>query len=117
MTSRSLGATDKIYPVTGIATIVASLAAEGISPSDALAGIHLSPPELGSPATRVSLSQVIQCYRNAGDLSSDPHFAYHAGLHFHVSTFGMYGFAILSSTDFRQAAISPSNIANSTFSR
>lgn len=104
MTPRSSGASDKIYPVTGIATIVAALAAEGIPPPDALAGTGLSPPELGSPATRVSLDQVIRCYRNAGKLSSDPCFACHAGLRFHVSTFGMYGFAILSSTDFRQAA-------------
>jgi len=96
--------TDKIHLVTRISTIVDSLVAEGISLSDALAGVHLSPQQLRSPATHVSLNQVIQCYRNAGDLSTDPYFAYHAGLRFHVSTFGMYGFAILSSPDFRQAA-------------
>jgi AraC-like DNA-binding protein len=96
--------TDKVYPVSGIATIVDAIEAEGVASLEALDGVHLSPPQLRSPETRISLSQVIQCYRNASQLSADPFFAYHAGLRFHVSTYGMYGFAILSSTDFRQAA-------------
>jgi AraC-like DNA-binding protein len=57
---------------------------------------------MSSPATRISLSQVIECYRNAAGLSRDPHFAYHAGLRFHLSAYGMYGFAILSSMNYRQ---------------
>ena len=35
-------------------------------------------------------------------LAPEPGFAYRAGLRFHPSTYGMYGFAILSSTNFRQ---------------
>jgi len=96
--------TDKVYPVTGIATIVKALEAEGVASLDALGGAHLSPRQLHLPETRVSLHQVLQCYRNASRLSADPYFAYQAGLRFHVSTYGMYGFAILSSTDFRQTA-------------
>ena len=34
--------------------------------------------------------------------SRDPFFAYRAGLRMHVSTFGLFGFAILTSTNFRQ---------------
>jgi hypothetical protein len=48
------------------------------------------------PATRISLNQVIECCRNAAKLSRDPHFSYHPGLRFHLSAYGMYGFAILS---------------------
>jgi len=96
--------TDKIYPAKGIAAIGAALEDEGIAASDAFAGIDLSASQLRSPETRVSLNQIIECYRNANRISLDPYFSYHAGLRFHVSTYGMYGFAILSSTDFRQTA-------------
>jgi hypothetical protein len=96
------GPDEKIYPVVKLATIVDALAAEGVSPADALNGVHLSKSAMSSPETRVSLNQVIECYRNAARLSRDPRFAYHAGLRFHVSTYGMFGFAILSSMNFRQ---------------
>ena len=95
---------DKIYRVTRTATIVESLEAEGLDAFDALKDVHLSPTQLRSPETRVSLNQILQCYRNAIRFSLDPFFAYHTGLHLHFSTYGMYGFAILCSTDLRQTA-------------
>jgi AraC-like DNA-binding protein len=95
------GPNEKVYPVAKIATVVESLASEGVSPVDALAGVRLSVTQLRSPATRVSANQVLQSYRNAIRLSRNPQFAYHTGLRFHVSTYGMYGFAILSSPNFR----------------
>jgi AraC-like DNA-binding protein len=96
------GPNEKVYPIAKIATVVESLASEGVSPADALAGVRLSATELRSPATRVSANQVLQSYRNAITLSRDPQFAYHTGLKFHVSTYGMYGFSILSSPNFRE---------------
>jgi AraC-like DNA-binding protein len=97
-----LGPNEKVYPVVKIAMIVESLRDEGVSPKDALAGLHLSETQLSSPAIRVSANEVIQSYGNAIRLSRNPHFAYQAGLRVHFSTYGMYGFAILSSTDFRR---------------
>jgi AraC-like DNA-binding protein len=96
------GPNDKVYPVAKIATVVESLRAEGVSPADSLAGVLVVEAQLHSPATRVSANQVLQTYRNALRLSRDPQFAYRTGFHFHVSTYGMYGFAILSSSSFRQ---------------
>jgi AraC-like DNA-binding protein len=93
---------EKIYPVGKIALVIDALKAEGVSPRDSLAGIQLSEAQLRSPAVRVSPDQVIQSYSNAAKLSRNPHFAFQLGLRFHVSTYGMYGFAILSSTDFRE---------------
>jgi AraC-like DNA-binding protein len=55
---------------------------------------------LASPNTRHS--PLRECYRCADKLSRDPYFAYNAGLRFHVSAYGMYGFAILSSMNYRQ---------------
>jgi len=93
---------EKIHSVSNIAVIVNSLAAEGVSAADALDGVNISKSALSSRATRVSLNQVIECYRNTARLSRDPHCAYHAGSRFHASTYGMYGFAFLSSMNFRQ---------------
>jgi AraC-like DNA-binding protein len=98
------GPAEKIYRVSKIATLVDSLQAEGIAAGEALKGVDVSELELRSPDTRVCLNQVIECYRNADRLSAVANFACHAGLRFHVSTYGMYGFAILSSPSYRQAA-------------
>jgi Arabinose-binding domain of AraC transcription regulator, N-term len=48
------------------------------------------------------VTQVVIAYRNALRLSRDPNFSFQSGLRTHVSSYGMYGFAILSSMDFRQ---------------
>ena len=96
------GADESVYPVVKVAAVVAALEAEGISRDDALKGAHLPSNAIASPAARVSINQVITCYRNAIKLTRDRFFAYRAGLGFHVSTYGMYGFAILSSASFHQ---------------
>jgi AraC-like DNA-binding protein len=96
------GVDESVYPIVKVAAVVAALEAEGISRDDALKGVHLPPNALSSPAARVSINQVITCYRNAIRLTRDRFFAYRAGLRFHVSTYGMYGFAILSSASFHQ---------------
>lgn len=90
----------RVYPVNKLATVANLLREEGIALEQALKHISLSESDLGSPATRVSLNQFIQCCHNAIRLSADPQFAYHAGLRLHVPTFGMFGFAILSSTEY-----------------
>jgi AraC-like DNA-binding protein len=96
------GADDEIYPVVKVATVLNALATEGLSIDDAIASLRLSKSALSSPATRVSLNQIIECYRIADRLSHNPQFAYNAGLQLHVSAYGMYGFAILSSRNYRQ---------------
>lgn len=93
---------DKVYSVAKIATIVDLLADDGVPNEDALADLSLSPGQLRLPATKVSAAQVLQSYRNAIKLSRDARFAYRAGSKSSVSTYGIYGFAILSSPDFRE---------------
>jgi AraC-like DNA-binding protein len=97
-----LSSHDAIYPVTKIALVLDALAAEGIPKDDALRQLRLSEASISSPATRVSLDQVINCYAYAAERSRDPHFAYRTGLGFHVSAYGMYGFAILSAVNYRE---------------
>src|SRR5262249_53506264 len=97
-----VGPNERIYPTAKVAAIVDALAAEGVPAADALRGVHLSKDALSSPTARVSLNQIIECIHNAARLSRNPRFAVHAGLRVHVSTYGMYGFAMLSSIDFRK---------------
>jgi AraC-like DNA-binding protein len=97
------GPEDKVYPVNRIASIVAALRDEGIAASHALQSLDLSASDLTSPRTRVSQNDVIQCFHNALRLSADRFFAYRAGLRFHLSSFGIYGFAMLCSTNLSQA--------------
>lgn len=96
------GAGEKIESVGKLAKIVEALIDENVSVEDALHGVQLTPEQLHSPDTVVSFDQVSACCHNAIRLSRDPHFAYRAGLRIHVTTYGMYGFTLLSSGDFRQ---------------
>ena len=96
------GPEDKVYQVVKLARVVDALAAEGISVADALAGVRIPRNATSSPATRVSLNQIVEGYRNANRLCHNLHFAYSVGLRFHVTDYGMYGFAMLSSTNYRR---------------
>jgi AraC-like DNA-binding protein len=112
-----VGPDEKAYLAGKLAIMVGALEADGVAPAQALEHVGLSQSDLASHATRVSLNQVLQCYRNALRLADDPQFAYRAGLRFHLSTYGMYGFAILSSTNFRQTmrfAVSHHQLATPT---
>ncbi|MGJ5177914.1 AraC family transcriptional regulator [Bradyrhizobium oligotrophicum] len=97
-----IGPDEKVYSVFKIGKIVDRLRAEGVPLQAALEGIRISEAELTSPLTKVSANQIVQSYRNALKLSRSPSFAFDAGSEFHVSTFGIYGLALLSGIDFRQ---------------
>ncbi len=97
-----MGWEQRLYSTAKIALVVDALTTEGVRVADALRGVDLSPAELRSPATLVSVDQVIRAYRSALRLTRKPFFAYQTGLETHVSLYGMYGFAILSSMSFRE---------------
>jgi AraC-like DNA-binding protein len=96
------GPDEKIHPVGKLAALVAALAEDGVALGEALRAVQLSPAALASPKTRVSINQILWICREAMERAHDPFFAYRAGLRIHVSTFGLFGFAILTSTNFRQ---------------
>jgi AraC-like DNA-binding protein len=98
----NIGFREKLFSAAKINAVVDALVAEGASPDGALADAEVSLPDLNSPATRISRSQLIQCYRNAIALSRDPHLPYTIGSGLHLSAYGMYGYAMLCSTDFRR---------------
>lgn len=98
-----LSSADRLYSTALLAVMVEALQAESISPDIALDGVGLAKADLYSPLARVSAEQLLRCYRNAARLAPDPWFAYRTGYRFHLTTFGMYGFSIMSCPDFRQA--------------
>src|SRR5271165_5953047 len=96
----NIGWEERVYPAAKIAVVVEGLAAEGVSAAAGLRGTAIAPDELRSPTMLVSVTQVVTAYQNAIRLSRN--FAFLTGLRTHVASYGMYGFAILSSMDFRQ---------------
>lgn len=92
---------EKLHSATKVAALIDALLEAGVPPAEALRGVYLRADELHLPTTRVSLNQMIEACRNAMRLSRDPHLAFKIGLSIHLSTYGMYGYAMLSSTDFR----------------
>ena len=93
---------DRVYSPAKLLAVVEALAAENVPAEAALARTGLTAAALAAPRARVSLTDTLAVYGNAAKLSADPMFAKRVGASMHVSAYGMYGFAILSSTDFRQ---------------
>lgn len=93
---------DRVYSPVKLLAVVDALSAENLPTEAALAGTGLAATALAVPRARVSLTDTLTVYGNAAKLSADPMFAKRVGASLHVSAYGMYGFAILSSTDFRQ---------------
>ncbi len=93
----------RVHTTQRIAAIVQTLAQDGIPPAESLAGSSLDEAALTAPDTRVSYAQIATIFRNALNLSPDPTVALRAGLRMHLTAFGMYGYALLSSPTFADA--------------
>jgi AraC-like DNA-binding protein len=100
---RNLTGGDKIHSPTKLAAIVEALVNEGIAQPDALRNTGIAASDLNSSATAVSLRQILTACDNAVHLSRNPSLPYNIGCSIHLSSYGMFGFAILCSTSFRQA--------------
>ena len=86
-----------IYSPHRISAVVATLAEDGIPSVLVLAGSGIEAAQLADASTRVSYRQIETVFRNAMRLSKDPTVALRAGRCMHITSYGMYGYAILSS--------------------
>lgn len=93
----------RMYSPHTIAAVVAELEGQGIDPAQVLEETGLTAPQLGRHTTRVSYRQLDQVIRNAIRLSNDPTLALRAGQRMHVTAYGMYGYALLSSATHAEA--------------
>src|SRR5216684_8021006 len=98
-----IGIREKVYESTKLAAVYDTLVNQGGSTEDILRGVNIRSEEVHSPKTRISLGQLMRAYQNAIELSADRHLPYRIGTTIHVSTYGMYGYAILCCPDFRKA--------------
>jgi AraC-like DNA-binding protein len=99
----SSGYSDRIHPTADLAPFIGLLRDLGIPPSDILPRIGLTEADVESPSTLVSVDQILTFYCEIISRAPYPALAYQAGLRFHLTTYGMYGLAILSSKTLRQA--------------
>jgi AraC-like DNA-binding protein len=97
-----VGLSERIYEPTKLAALFDMLSSEGHPASDILKNVNLPVKEVHSSKTRISLKQLMAACKNALRLSKDRHLAYRIGASIHISTYGMYGFAILCCPDFRK---------------
>jgi AraC-like DNA-binding protein len=97
------GYADRLFPTTKLAPLLEQMQASGIATTPALRAAGLRRDDVALPSTRVSIDQVLAFYQAILEAAPGPRFAFQAGLRFHVTTYGMYGFAMLSSANYRQA--------------
>jgi AraC-like DNA-binding protein len=98
-----VGLNDRVYESTKLAALFDALMNEGHQADEILKNVNLPTKDVHSPKTRISIKQLIVACKNAIQLSGDRHLPYRIGTSIHISTYGMYGFAILCCPDFRKA--------------
>lgn len=99
----TVGIGERVYETTKLAAIFDMLTTQGFSPDEVLRNVNVLAKDVHSPKARISLKQLMIACQNAVKLSSDRHLPYRIGTSIHVSTYGMYGYAILCCPDFRKA--------------
>jgi AraC-like DNA-binding protein len=87
----------RVYLPFKIAALVSAMSDEGVDPVDALAGTGITPIQLQSPDTRISYQQMRQVFLNVLRMTSGDSCALRAGERMHVTAYGMYGYALMSS--------------------
>jgi AraC-like DNA-binding protein len=99
----TIGVGDRVYESTKLAAVFDMLASQGCPVEAVLRDVNIALQEVHSPQARISLLQLITVCQNAIRLSTDRHLPYRIGASIHISTYGMYGYAILCCPDFRKA--------------
>jgi AraC-like DNA-binding protein len=86
-----------------IAAAVSTLAEYGVPASRVLQGTGLTEDALRDAATRSSLRQLLLVCSNALELAPDPALAFRIGARLRVSSYGMYGYALMCAPTLRHA--------------
>lgn len=88
------------------AQLLTRLATEhGISESDCLHGSNISVAALASPQTEISAEQELQVVRNLSTaLAAQPGIGLEAGSRYHLTTYGIWGYALASCPDYRSVS-------------
>ncbi|OUM01601.1 AraC family transcriptional regulator [Variovorax sp. JS1663] len=95
-------ADERVYPPYKIATLVETLSESGVPAETALARTGLQAGELQSSSLKTSIRQFMTVCRNAMAATSDPELPFRAGSRMRVSSYGMYGYALLCCSTLRE---------------
>ena len=87
----------------GLGALAAELAAQGVSVKDMFAGTGVQPGHLEDSQARISHRQRLTIYRNARALAKHSDTALRAGARQRISDYGIYGYAMVSSSTFGEA--------------
>jgi len=87
----------------GLTSLFDKMGLQGHSMSDVLSSTNISPDSMNQPSLYISQLQKIQLFQNIQRLSHDPLIGLRAGQKQWLSNFGVYGYALYSSRNFRQA--------------
>ncbi|MCC8968534.1 AraC family transcriptional regulator [Bradyrhizobium sp. Pear76] len=99
----TVGTSDKVYETTKLGAVFDMLASAGVPADAILRDTKIPLADVHSPQARISLTQLTKVCQNALRLSTDRHLPYRIGASIHISTYGMYGYALLCCPDFRKA--------------
>ncbi|MGY3583810.1 AraC-like DNA-binding protein [Bradyrhizobium sp. USDA 4341] len=99
----TVGTGDKVYETTKLGAVFDMLAGAGVPADAILRDTRIPLADVHSPQARISLTQLMTVCQNALRLSTDRHLPYRIGASIHISTYGMYGYALLCCPDFRKA--------------
>jgi len=103
MRARGPSADDRVYPAYKVAALGCALEEGGQPIGPLLEGTELQLADLDRAQTRISRRQLATVYRNAVRVSRDPAIALEAGARMRVTTYGMYGYAMMSSGNLGEA--------------
>lgn len=101
--TKYIGAAERIYPVYKLIPLTTHLAAAGIAVERTLAGADLAPDDLRDPYCFISRQQVGTVFDNFLRLTPGNISPLELGAAFHLTDFGFYGYALLSSATVRDA--------------
>jgi AraC-like DNA-binding protein len=87
----------------GLGALAAELAAQGVSVKDMFARTGVQPGHLEDSQARISHRQRLAIYRNARALAKHSDVALRAGARQRISDYGIYGYALVSSSTFGEA--------------
>lgn len=96
---------EKIYAPLKILSVVQALEECGEIGEDALSGIGLSAAQLRDPNVKTSVRQLVAVVRNAVRMCRDTRLGLMAGQRMHVSSYGLYGYAMLCADTMRQGFV------------
>ncbi|WP_181360480.1 AraC family transcriptional regulator [Variovorax sp. WS11] len=95
-------ADERVYLPYKIATLVDTLAEAGVDAARTLERTGLQASDLRSTALRTSIRQFMTVCRNGMAATGDPALPFRAGTRMHVSSYGMYGYALLCCETLRE---------------